>query len=55
MNNWVEIRKKPCSIGKCSRAFLIDKNKIRLDSRKTYIVRVIEAENFFNKKGWDFD
>lgn len=51
MQDWIQIEKKPITIGKCSRGFIIPKVMISLDSRKEYIVRVIPKEDFYNEKG----
>lgn len=49
MQDWIEIKKKPVQIGKCSRGFIIDKAMLRLVSSETYIVRVIPEKNLPKK------
>lgn len=46
MQEWIELRKKPIQIGKCSRGFIVPKNKLRLKSSKTYIIKIIEEEEY---------
>lgn len=38
--NWVELEKKPMSIGPCSRGFLIDKKYLRLEANKVYKIKI---------------
>lgn len=50
---WTELRKKPCQIGKCSRGFLIDKDKMLLESNTTYILRIIPEDKIQKKEDDD--
>lgn len=48
LKGWVELVKKPITIGDGSRGFIIDKDKLRLKHGETYIIRII-PERCFNE------
>jgi hypothetical protein len=47
IEEWTELTRKPITIGKCSRGFLIPKEEMTLRSDEEYIVRVIPKRNFY--------
>jgi len=47
---WTQFLAKPTTIGN-GRGFLVPVNKLRLDSGKQYIIKIIELEQFKIDKG----
>jgi hypothetical protein len=45
MMEWTQLKAKPTTIGN-GRGFLIPVNKLRLDSSKIYVIKIIELEQF---------
>lgn len=46
MKEWVELELRPIQIGKCSRGFLIPKNRLRLDSKEVYVLKIIPKGSY---------
>jgi len=42
LDGWTQLEKEPIQIGKCSRGFIIPKDKLSLKSNKKYIIRIKE-------------
>ena len=49
MDDWISLEKKPISIGKCSRGFIIDKDKLHLKSDVWYVIKIIPKNNFYDE------